>query len=98
MIEKFFETFIKPFWFSSSSKGLKPPYFYGFLLMIALFATVVLFLEMAWRKYPGEVLGSVAGVIATLAGLYLGTLRIFDKGKKEKSEREPITYIQEGDK
>jgi hypothetical protein len=51
---------------------------------VALFFSVAMFLQMAIEKYDAAVLGSVAGVIATLAGLYFGVLKLFETSKQKK--------------
>lgn len=75
--------YLRPFWFAKNCDHIKVPYFYGFCLQVALFGSVIVFLRMAWMQHPGGVLASAAGVIATLAGLYIGVLKLYDTGKKE---------------
>ena len=80
-MSKLIKKYFRPFWFAKSCESIKVPYFYGFLLMIAMFTAVTVFLIMAWYQYPAGVLASVAGVIGTLAGLYFGVLKLFETGK-----------------
>jgi hypothetical protein len=86
-MKKLIAKYFRPFWFSKNCESIKVPYFYGFLLMIAMFAAVTVFLIMAWHQYPAGVLASVAGVIGTLAGLYFGVLKLFETGKKSEPEK-----------
>ena len=81
--EQFIKKYLRPFWFSKNCEHIKVPYFYGFCLQVALFSSVIVFLKMAWMQFPAGVLGPSAGVIATLAGLYVGVLKLYDTGKKQ---------------
>jgi len=83
-LKSFKRRYLLPFWFSSKCDTIKVPYFYGFCLQVALFFSVAMFLQMAIEKYDAAVLGSVAGVIATLAGLYFGVLKLFETSKQKK--------------
>lgn len=85
-VNNFVRKYLKPFWFSSNSDKINVPYVYGTILMGLFFSCVLLFAFMAYKCYPAGVLGSFAGVIATLAGLYFGTLNIYNKGTQVKAQ------------
>jgi hypothetical protein len=87
ILRRFIRKYLRPFWFASDSEYIKPPYVYGFVLMVALFVSVGMFLYMSYVKYPASVLGTMSAVIATLSGLYIGVVRIYDKGRDEKEGR-----------
>lgn len=70
--------YVSPFWFSKKSERVMVPYVYASILMVGMFSSVFLFLRMAWLQYPAPVLGSLAGVIATLAGLYAGVVKLYN--------------------
>jgi len=83
-MKKLFERYIRPFWFASDSERIKPSYVYGFVTMIIFYGAIGLFLSMAVGEKPNAgVLGALAGVIATLAGLYFGIMKSFVMGKEE---------------
>ena len=83
-MKQFYERYIKPFWFTTKSEAINPPYFYGFCLQVALYASIIIFFRMAVNRYDAGVLAVTAGVIGTLSGLYVAVLRLFDVGRKEK--------------
>jgi len=84
-IKKFIEKYLRPFWFSKKCDTIKVPYVYGFFMMGAFFTLIVLYMGMALSgRYTGTTLASVAGVIATLGGLYFGTLKLYNEGSKNK--------------
>lgn len=84
-MKSFVRRFIKPIFFSEESENIKTPYLYGFLLMVFFFASVFIFLDMALsNKFSAGVLGCVATVIATLAGLYAIVVGQYNKGKGNK--------------
>ena len=85
-MKKIIEKYLRPFWFSHKCDHIKVPYFYGSVLMLILFSSVIVFLVMAWKHYDPGILGSTAAVIATLGGLYFGTLKLFNDGNKENGE------------
>lgn len=92
-MKKFIRKYIRPFWFSDDCDVIKVPYVYGTIVMTLFSASIIVFLKMALSKQFGApVLGTVAGVIATLAGLYFGIIKLYnsgkDKAKKGKSNGE----------
>ena len=86
MVKRLIKKYLRPFWFSSKCDEIKPPYVYGFLLIVAMFFSVAVFLVMAWKKYDAATLGTVNLVIGTLAGLYVGVLKLYDTGKKKNDD------------
>ena len=85
--KEFVRKFIRPFWFSANCEILKVPYFYGNMLMILLFTSVIIFLGLVIAgKTAAASLGVFAGVITTLAGLYFGTLKLYNNGVSVKQE------------
>lgn len=84
MLKKIIKKYLRPFWFAHDCEHIKVPYFYGTLLILFLFVSVTFFTLMAWREYPAGVLGSTSAVIATLAGLYVGVLKLYETGGGKK--------------
>ena len=83
-MKKLIEKYLRPFWFSKDCGHIKVPYVYGFFFIVSLFVSVAVFLFMALAKYDAAILGTVNLVIATLAGLYVGVLKLYDTGKKNE--------------
>ena len=81
-MKKIFKNYFRPFWFSSKCEQIKPPYVYGFILQVTLFYSVFKFIELTILKYDAALLAVFAGVIGTLAGLYVGVLHLYDRGRK----------------
>lgn len=92
MMNNFVRYNLKPFLFSKRCKYIKVPYFYGLVIMILFITSVIVFLYMALcGKYSAGILGVVASVIATMAGLYFGTLGLYNKGKTTQIEAMKVT-------
>jgi len=80
--------FLKPFWFSHNCHSVKVPYIYGFAIMVLFIASIIIFLDMAVSKqYSSGTLASVSSVIGILAGLYFGTLRLYNHSLELKSRQ-----------
>ena len=88
--------FLKPFWFSHNCHSVKVPYIYGFAIMVLFIASIIIFLDMAFSKqYSSGTLAAVSSVIGILAGLYFGTLRLYNHSlelKSRQSEEVPERY------
>lgn len=95
----FIKTFIKPFWFSSSTckKEIVVPYVYTTLNMSLFYLSVYIFLKLSWQagtigiKNVAIVLPTLAGVIATLIILNHSMMTIYNNSKKTKKD---ITEIK----
>lgn len=86
-IGNFVQKYLRPFWFSSKCDTIKVPYVYGFFMMGAFFTMIIIYVGMAVSgRYSGATLASVAGVIATLGGLYFGTLKLYNEGSSKKNQ------------
>ena len=83
-MKKIFRNILMPFFCNSEGRFI-PPYFYGFCVIVSFFVSIYIFLKMAISgKYDATILGCVATVIATLAGLYFGIVNQFNKGNENR--------------
>jgi hypothetical protein len=88
------DTFLKPFWFSTSNgkKDLVAPYFYVSIGMIFFYASIYIFLTLSYKgatvgiQDAGIILPTLAGVIATLIGMVTITMNAYNKGKSTNIE------------
>jgi hypothetical protein len=84
----FKDRFLKPFWFSHNCHFIKVPYIYGFAIMVLFITSIIIFLDMAVSKqYSSGTLAAVSSVIGVLAGLYFGTLRLYNHSLELKSRQ-----------
>ena len=91
--KNFRERFLKPFFFSSNCNKIKVSYFYAFILMSLLFILIIQFIILAYEKYDSGILASLAGVIATISGLYFGNMKIYNEGTAIKNNQSASQFI-----
>jgi len=94
-MKEFVRKYLKPFWFADDSEIIKVPYVYGMAVIVMLIWTVVEFLLLAKAKYDASILGAVAAVIATLAGLYFGIINLYNNGKGKVITKEADPQVGE---
>ena len=84
--------FIRPFWFSHKKKYLIVPYFYVSVAMMLFFASVTLYLYLAYQaamhgiQDAGVVLGTVNLTIGTLMGIVGIMIKLYNDGNDGKSD------------
>lgn len=78
------KTYIKPFWFSKHCNHIMVPYVYNWAIMVIFIGLIILFGVMAYGKWDSSILMATSAVIATLAGLYLGIVAMYDRSKGER--------------
>ena len=87
-LNNFKDRFLKPFWFSHKCNYVKVPYVYGFIIMFLFIASIIIFLGLTISKqYSSGTLAAVSSVIGILAGLYFGTLRLYNNGLELKAKQ-----------
>lgn len=78
--------YMKPFFFSRHATHIMVPYVYNFAVISAFLLTVFIFNVMALQQFDSSVLMATSAVIATLAGLYVGIIAMYEKSKGDKNK------------
>lgn len=92
-LKNFKNKFLKPFFFSNGCDKIKVSYCYAFILMSLLFILIIQFVILACEKYDSGILASLAGVIATISGLYFGNMKIYNEGTAIKNKQNISQFI-----
>jgi archaellum biogenesis protein FlaJ (TadC family) len=80
------QKYLKPFWFSRHYNHIMVPYVYNWLIMLVFIGLIILFGVMAYGKWESSILMATSAVIATLAGLYVGIIAMYEKSKNKRED------------